>query len=309
MASNESKQYKTELHCAKIVGEINAKEIEALARAGFEGVETHAWDVDFAKAREGRRIAEANGLKIHSVMCGGTLNKGEDLAEASMERLQKGLRVAAAYGASSMLVVPGSVDNPGVKPWEFNISFDPDTCLVSQVVEGDNSPYQGYIDAQNNATLATRRYLSRLIPVAAYEGVTIGLENVWNNLWISPELYAAFVHSFENVRVKSYFDLGNYVKFAPTERCLRALGKNSIVKLHFKDFLLTDHSNPNGGNFVPCGQGSNDWALIRQTLDDIGYSGFATIEFEEAESTKLTSEQHVRKFKNFFSGVDVNDGV
>ena len=40
MASNEFKQYKTELHCAKIVGEINAKEIEALASAGFEGVET-----------------------------------------------------------------------------------------------------------------------------------------------------------------------------------------------------------------------------------------------------------------------------
>ncbi|MBP5621535.1 MAG: sugar phosphate isomerase/epimerase, partial [Thermoguttaceae bacterium] len=197
----------------------------------------------------------------------------------------------------------------GIKPWDYQIEFDPTTCLVSQVVDGDNEPYQTYIDAQNNATLATHEYLPRVLPVAAYEGVTMGIENVWNNLWCSPELYAAFVHSFDNVRIKSYFDLGNYVKFAPTERCLRALGKNSIVKLHFKDFLLTDRTNPNGGVFVPCGLGSNDWALIRQTLDDIEYNGFATIEFEEAESTKLTNEQHVQKFKNFFNGVDVNDGV
>ena len=78
---------------------------------------------------------------------------------------------------------------------------------------------------------------------------------------------------------------------------------------HFKDFLLTDHSNPHGGRFVPCGEGSNDWPLIRQTIDEIGYNGFATIEFEEADSQKLTTEQHVKKFKNFFAGVNVNDGV
>jgi sugar phosphate isomerase/epimerase len=309
MGTEEAKKYKTTLHSATLVGEIDPKEIEALAAAGVEGVETRAWNVDIAKAREGRRIAEANGIKIHSVMCGGTLNKGAELAKKEIERLKSALRVAGAYGASSMLVVPGRVDDPGVKPWEFNISFDPETCLVTQVVDGDNAPYQAYIDAQNNATLATREFLPGVLRVAAYEGVTVGVENVWNNLWCSPELYAAFIHSFESLRIKSYFDLGNFVKYAPTEVWLRALGKNSIIKLHFKDFLLTDRSNPNGGKFVPCGQGSNDWALIRQTLDDIGYSGFATIEFEEAESLKFTHEQTVRKFKNFFNGIDVNDGV
>lgn len=309
MSSEESKKFKTQLHCATLVGEINAKEIEALAAAGVEGVETRAWNVDLAKAREGRRIAEANGIKIHSVMCGAMLNGDDELAKSECERLKGALRIANAYGASSMLVVPASLPDPGIKPWEFNIVFDPETCLVAKVVDGDNAPYANYIEAQNKATLAVQHYLPRVIPTAAYEGVTIGLENVWNNLWTSPELYAAFIHSFNNVRVKSYFDLGNHVKYAPTQNWLRALGPNSIVKLHFKDFLLTDHSNPHGGKFVPCGQGSNDWPLIRQTLDDIGYNGFATIEFEEADSFKFTTEQHVKKFRNFFNGFDVNEGV
>ncbi|MBQ9872895.1 MAG: sugar phosphate isomerase/epimerase [Thermoguttaceae bacterium] len=307
--TEEEKKYKTRLHCAALVGEIDAKEIEALAAAGYEGVETRAWNVDVAKAREGRRIAEANGIKIHSVMCSGTFTQGDDVAKSEAERLKGALRIAAEYGASAMLVVPGRVDDPGIRPWEFDIEFDPETLLVSKVVKGDNAPYAGYIKAQNDATLSAVRNVPRIASAAAYEGVTVGLENVWNNLWVAPEFLAAFIHSFDNVRIKSYFDLGNHVKYSPTPNWLRALGKNSIVKLHFKDFLLTDHTNPHGGRFVPIGQGSNDWTLIRQTLDDIGYSGFATMEFEEQESLKFTAEQNVRKFKNFFNGVDINDGV
>ncbi len=307
--SLEESKFKTRLHCAALVNEIDAKEIEQLAEAGYEGVETRAWNVDINKAREGRRIAEANGLKIHSVMCGGMLNGDDELAKSEVERMKGALQVAAAYGASAMLVVPGRIDDPGVRPWELNIEFERETCLVAKIVDGDNAPYASYIEAQNKATVAVRHYLPKMLPVAAYEGVTIGIENVWNNLWLAPELYAEFIHSFDNIRVRSYFDLGNHVKYAPTQDWLRALGKDSIVKLHFKDFLLTDRENPHGGKFVPCGQGSNDWALIRRTLDDIGYNGFATIEFEEADSLKFTHEQNVRKFKNFFNGVDVNDGI
>lgn len=307
--SLEKTKYKTKLYSSALVGEINAKEIETLAAAGYEGVETRAWNVDLAKAREGRRIAEANGIKIHSIMCGGVLNQGDDLAKSEIERMKGALRVAAAYGASSMLCVPARVDDPGIAPWNFKIVYEPESCLITKVVEGDNTPYDAYIEAHNKTTIAVRHYLPKLTPICAYEGITIGLENVWNNLWVDPGLYSAFIHSFDNVRIKSYFDLGNFVKYAPTPIWLKALGKDTIVKLHFKDFLLTDHSNRNGGYFVPCGQGSNEWVIIRQTLDDIGYNGFATIEFEEQNSLKFSHEQNVQKFRNFFDGVDVNEGV
>ena len=300
-------QYKTKLHSAVIVGEIDAKQIEALAAAGIEGVEMRGANVDVSKAREARRIAEANGIKIHSLMCGASLNVDSEV-EAGLERMKNGLRVASAYGASSMLCVPGRVDAPNLKPWEFKIEFDPETLEVSRVCDGDNAPHAKYIAEQNKATAAARRYLPEVLSVAAYEGVTIGLENVWNNLWCAPELYAAFVRSFDNIRVRSYFDLGNFVKYAPTEDWLRALGKDSIVKLHFKDFLL-DKNQGAGGRFVPCGLGSNNWKSIRDTLEEIEYSGFVTIEFEEQESMKLSNEQQARKFQNFFNGVDLLEGV
>jgi len=307
MSEMNQSQYKTKLHSAVIVGEIDPKQIEALAAAGIEGVEMRGANVDIAKAREGRRIAEANGIKIHSLMCGANFNVDSDV-EPGIERMKNGLRVASAYGASAMLCVPGRVDAPNLKPSDFNIEFNSETLEVTRVCDGDNAPHARYIAEQNKATTAARRYLPEVLPVAAYEGITIGLENVWNNLWCAPELLAAFVHSFENVRVKSYFDLGNFVKYAPTEEWLRALGKDSIVKLHFKDFLL-DKSEGAGGRFVPCGLGSNNWKSIRDTLEEIEYSGFVTIEFEERESTKLSNEQQARKFQNFFNGIDLLEGV
>ncbi|MDO5308699.1 MAG: sugar phosphate isomerase/epimerase family protein [Planctomycetia bacterium] len=306
--ADESKgKYHTELHNAVIVGEIKAEEIEALAAAGVEGVESTATQIDVAQAREARNICQANGIKIHSVMRSAMFNHPSRVEE-DIKALKHALRIASAYGASSCLCVPGRVDAPAIKPHDFRIKFDPTTCMVSEVVDGDNAPFASYIEAQNNATRCAQRYVPEVAAVAAYEGIRIGLENVWNNLWCAPELYAAFIHSFQTPWVKSYFDLGNHVKYAPTQDWLRALGKNSIVKLHFKDYLI-DPNDHNSGRFVPVGLGSNDWALIRQTLDDIDYSGFVTIEFEEALSRKYTPAQNVRKFKNFFNGVDLMDGV
>ena len=65
--------------------------------------------------------------------------------------------------------------------------------MVSKVVDGDNTPYAAYIEAQNVATKASIEAVKKLIPVAEKTGVKIALENVWNNLWVTPALYAAFV--------------------------------------------------------------------------------------------------------------------
>ena len=302
-----AKEYKTQLHCAWIVGEITASEIEALAAAGFEGVESRATqNVDVKSAREARRICEANGIKIHSVMCSGNLTN-DAVADAEIAKLERGLAVAAEYGASSMLVVPGRIEPSPISPKETKIEFDPETLELLSI--GVDTPEASkYVAAQNAATRAVRRRLPKVFKTAAYEGIRIGIENVWNNLWISPEFYASFVHSFDSPWVGSYFDLGNHAKYSPTQNWLRALGKGTIVKMHFKDFLY-EPETPSLGRFVPVGEGSNDWLAIRDVLEEIEYNGFLTIEFEEGESRKLTAEQHVRKFRNFFAGVPILDGV
>ncbi|MBP5622063.1 MAG: sugar phosphate isomerase/epimerase [Thermoguttaceae bacterium] len=300
-AAEPVKTYKTQLHKAFIVDKVTPERMEALAKIGVEGVETTAWNVDVEEAREARRIAEAAGVKIHSVMRAWT-NFNTDSAEADVQTVIHALKAASAYGASTILLVPCRIGASAPAPWDFKVEYDPATLMLSKVVEGDNSKFAEYIEQHNKATEASYRCLAPTIPVAAYEGVTIGLENVWNNLWCTPEFYAAFIKSFDNVWVKSYFDLGNHVMYAPTEDWLRALGKDAIVKLHIKDFLFDKEKKV--GEFVPIGKGSIDWISVRNVIEEIEYDGFVTL-----ESGGYSDEQHAKIFENFFNGVKITDGV
>lgn len=210
--------------------------------------------------------------------------------------------VAAAHGASALLLVPGRVGVRGPNPAQFNIAFDPKTLRVSAVVRGDNAPFADYIAAQNRATELTSAAMDRLIPVAAREGVIIAHENVWNNLWVLPELAAAFVRSFDSPWVGAYLDLGNHVRYAPTEQWLRAFG-SSIVKLHIKDFKI-DRAKENDGEFVPIGRGSIDWKSVRSVIEEVGYNGWVTVEekgYADAEYSALMDR--------FFAGQDLLTGL
>lgn len=294
--------FQTKLHCAQIVGAITPERIEELAKLGYEGVETTLWDIEPAKAIEARKICESFGMKIHSVMRAWTNVNVEDQAAADVDSMIRALRAASAYGASAILLVPCRTGVKSPAPWDFKIDYDPETCEVKSVCEGDNAPYADYIKAQNEATIASVKYVKEAIPVAAYEGVTIGLENVWNNLWCTPEFFGAFIRSFDNVWVKAYFDLGNHVKYAKTEDWLRAL-KGITCKLHIKDFLF-DKSKPNGGDFVPIGKGSVDWKSVRNVIEEVEYNGFVTV-----ESGGFSDAEHAKIFENFFAGKDILEGV
>lgn len=301
-AAEQARSYKTQLHKAFIVDKITPENMEQLASIGVEGVETTRWNIDVEEAREARKIAEAAGIKIHSVMRAWTNFNQPESAEGDVQSVIRALRAAAAYGASTILLVPCRIGNPGPLPWDFKVEFNPTTMMISKVVEGDNTPYAEYIKLHNEATEASYRCLAPTIPVAAYEGVTIGLENVWNNLWCTPELFAAFVKSFDNVWVKAYFDLGNHAKYAKTEDWLRALGKDMVVKLHIKDFAVNREKG--GGEFVPLGKGTIDWLSVRDVIEEIEYDGFVTL-----ESSGYTNEQHAKIMDNFFNGVNMTEGV
>ena len=152
MTSSTDRIYKTELRCAKIVSKIEPKIIEQIAEAGYDGVECTYTSLSLAEAREARRICELNGIRIHSVMRGAQFNNAERV-EADTDAI----RVAAAYGASTVLCVPGSAPAPNLKPENFRISFNQETLEVTSVCEGDNTPHAEYIDAQNHATRCAQK--------------------------------------------------------------------------------------------------------------------------------------------------------
>ena len=290
--------FTTKLQKALIAPVADDATCERVAKAGFPGVELQKKDITIEQALQGRSIAEKHGLKIHSFMGGwADFNNADPMArKKSIDEVKRLIQVTSAYGADAILLVPCRVGGALPKPSQFKIDYEPGTLRVKSVVEGDNAPFAAYIEAQNQATELSRAAVEELIPVAAKANVTIALENVWNNLWVTPDFAAAFVQSFNDKQVKAYLDLGNNIRYVQTEQWLRTLGKN-IVKLHIKDFKI-DREKKNDGDFVPIGKGSIDWKSVRQVIDEIGYNGWVTI-----ESGGYTDVEHSELMDRFFAGM------
>lgn len=288
-------QFKTVLKKALIRNRLTPDVVKALKENGFPGVELMDKTVSEVEAREARRLAENEGLQIHSFMGGWFEFNAKDPAKrkASIEEGKKNLRLAKAYGASVVLIVAGRIGGmPMPKPHAFKTEFDPKSLMLSRAADGD---FPEYVQAQNDATKYAQDAVAELAPVAAELGVTIGLENVWNNLWVTPEFAAAFIRSFRNAWVKSYLDLGNHVRYAPAEKWVETLS-DQIVKMHIKDFKINRDAK-NEGSFVRIGDGSIDWKRVRRAIDAVGYNGWVSI-----ESSGWTDAEHSAIMDRFFNG-------
>jgi hexulose-6-phosphate isomerase len=284
-------QFHGRLHKAMIIQQVTEETLAPLKEAGFEGVES-AYVCPEKDAEKGRAAAEKLGMRVHSVLRGWMEFNSGDAAkvEQSLESTRAALRAAKAYGADDILLVPCRISGmPMPEPWEFQIEFEDKTGHVTRVVEGDNSKYEEYIRAHNRAIDTSRVAVEKLIPLAEELKIVIGLENVWNNLWVKPDIYKHFVASFNHPLVMSYFDIGNHVKYAPPQDWIRTLGKGRIIRLHFKDFKL--NSDGHGGRFVHPRDGSIDWPAVRQALDDVGYDGWGSI-----EDSGLPLKEFARRF-------------
>jgi len=263
--------YKTTLRKAVIRKSPTEDELKKIQDAGFQGIE--AYPVPVEEAAKIREMAERLGLRIHSVMGGGSA---------------EGLRAARAYGADAVLCVPARVGGVAVpEPWEFEIAFEEETGHLTRVVAGDNAKYAPYIEAHNRALDGARESVRRLLPVAEETRVVVALENVWNNFNVRPELHRWLAASFKSPWVKVYFDIGNHIKYAaamrdgklqvlyPPETWIRAFGP-LLAKVHVKDYRLRDDLR--GGDWARIGDGTTDWPAVRQALDDVGYDGWLTDE-------------------------------
>ena len=274
----QAKQFKTKLYGAKIIGKADEKVLRELKDAGFEGVEISGI-IPEDEAKRDREIVDKLGMRVHSVLRGWAEFNSDDPKKVadSFAHTEAALRTAHGFGADAVLLVPCRVSLVKMPdPWDFDVEFDEKTNHLIRVVKGDNSPYQAYINAHNKAIDGSREQVKKLIPLAEKLQVVIGLENVWNNLWVRPDHYQNFVASFNNPWVKSYLDVGNHVKYLiPMEEWVRKLGP-LVAKIHIKDYALAEDKH--SGKFVHPRDGSMNWPAVRQALDDIGYNGWLTIE-------------------------------
>ncbi|MCC6234519.1 MAG: sugar phosphate isomerase/epimerase [Verrucomicrobiales bacterium] len=223
------------------------EKLKAVAEAGFEGVEPNGgMDQD-----EVLRGLEATGLKAASVCCHTHWAKPlsdptPPAREVGLEGLRQSLRDAKRYGAESVLLVPAVVNE-----------------------------HVSYAQAWDRSVAEIRK----AVPLAEELGVTIAIENVWNQFLLSPLEAARYVDEFNSPRVKWHFDIGNVVVYGYPEQWIRILGKR-IHRLHLKEYSRTkaDKEGRWAGFDVEFLKGSNDWPAIMKALDEIGYSGWAIAE-------------------------------
>jgi L-ribulose-5-phosphate 3-epimerase len=217
--------------------------------AGFEGI-----DIDrHLEHDDVRRAKEETGLVVHGVVGYEHWRKllsdpDPAVRKAGRESFIGCLHDCKAYGGTTALLVPGKV--------------------VKHVP---------YADAYQRSQDEVRK----LVPVAADLGIYICIENVWNDMLITPLEMARYIDEINSPWVGSYFDVGNCVRFGWPEHWIAALGKR-IKKIDIKEFSrkLMNTKGPGAGFALKIGEpgGDCDWPSVMAALDAIGYHGWATAE-------------------------------
>ena len=224
-----------------------AQKLKAAADAGYEGVEPHGG----MNQQEVLDAMGSSGLKAASVCCHThwkeTLtHNDEKIREEGLQGVLTTLRDAKAYGATSILVVPGVVneDVPYDVAWERSVT-----------------------------------QIKKAVPLAKELGVHISIENVWNNFILSPVEAVKFLDDVGDPIVGWHFDIGNVGRFGWAEQWIKVLGKR-INRIHVKEFDTKKMKDQGLYKGFDCDltEGTNNWPAIMTALDTAGYSGWAISE-------------------------------
>jgi len=235
------------------------EKFKAAKDAGFDGVEV----MSPMNRDEVLKAKELTGMIIPSV-CGSLHGKyslsdpDPKVREQGVEALKVTLEDAKIYGADTILLVPGRVGE--------NVAYD--ECWDRSVAE-----------------------ISKVLPLAAKLGVTIAIENVWNNFLLSPLEAARYIDQFNSPYVRFYFDCGNVLVIGWPEQWIRILGKR-IARIHIKEYSrkIADKQGKWAGFGAALQEGDNNWPAIIKSLDEIGYKSWATIEQPGGETPEGLKE-------------------
>lgn len=134
-----------------------------------------------------------------------------------------------------------------------------------------------------------RDELKAMAPHAEKQGVKLLVENVWATYLISPFDMARFIDEIGHPWVQVHFDIGNMVRWGVPEHWAQILGKRS-QKLDIKEYdLKKAMSEGMGKGFsVPLGEGSINWAAVREELAKIEFTGWAAAEVAGGDWAYLT---------------------
>jgi hexulose-6-phosphate isomerase len=254
----ETPRFKKAVKIGMAPGKTVGEKFMAIKGAGFAGVDMDSPNAyamgDVLKARD------ETGLEIHGCVCSthwsSPLSSPDpEVAAKTVAGMKQALADCKAYGGTTVLLVPAVVN--------------------------DKISYQ-------DAYTRSQARLREILPVAEELGITVALENVWNNFLLSPIETARYIDEMESPRLGAYFDIGNVLRYGWPEHWIPVLGKR-IVKLDVKEFD-TKKMNDQGlykGFDVKLGDGSVDWPAVVKALEAIGYTGYGTAEMPGGDEEYL----------------------
>ncbi|HEX4797445.1 MAG TPA: sugar phosphate isomerase/epimerase family protein [Humisphaera sp.] len=217
------------------------EKFRAMKEAGFEGVEPMGGmnrDEVIAAFKE-------TGLQAASVCCHTHWERplsapDEATRQIGLDGLLTSLHDAKAYGAGSVLLVPGVCRN-GVNYQQ---------CFDRSIIE-----------------------IRKAIPVAQETGVKISIENVGNNFIVTPEQAVEYLTAVNSEWVGWHFDIGNAGRIGPAERWINVIGKR-INRIHVKDYNAKPNAAAVTGNRQPkLLDGDTNWPAVMKALDEAPYTG------------------------------------
>jgi len=222
------------------------EKFRAMKAAGFEGVEP----LGAMNRDEVIDAFKKTGLQAASVCCHTHWVKplsapDEATRKIGFDGLVHSLYDAQAYGATSVLLVPGVARN--------GVTYQ--QCFDRSIGE-----------------------IRKAIPVAKATGVKIAIENVGNDFIVTPEQGVEYLKAIDSEWVGFHFDIGNAGRVGPAERWIQVLGKH-IVRIHIKDYSAMPADPATKGNTRPkLLDGDTNWPAVMAALDTAGYQGWAISE-------------------------------
>ena len=200
------------------------EKFRAMKEAGFEGVEPMGGmnrDEVLAAFKETGLKAASVCDHIHWIK---TLSSPDAATrKLGYDGLITALEDARAYGATSVLLVPGIVQGAGIGRGDSTYQ----ECWERSIVE-----------------------IKKAIPVARDLGVKISIENVGNNFIKSPEQAVEYLDAINSEWVGWHFDIGNAGRVGPAERWIQVIGKR-IFRIHIKDYSANPRTRPPKETRVP----------------------------------------------------------
>jgi hexulose-6-phosphate isomerase len=218
----------------------NEAQMQKLKDLGFDGIEGSAPGLHVEPMKQ---ACQKIDLPMHGVV----YNKhwkvrlsdpDPKVREESRKGLAQAMKDSKGVGGTSVLLVPGRV--------------------------------KGEKETHKQVWSRSIEQIRKLIPLAKELQVHILIETVWNGFCYKPEEFRDYIDAIDSPWVKAYYDIGNMQKFAPSHEWIRILGKRTL-KLDVKDW-----GSKNG--FCPLGQGDVDWKKVRNELEQIEFTGWATRE-------------------------------